>query len=388
MKVVIDLRPLMHGETSGVEVYLKNLLLGLRELEEKGKSSKKVKSPLEFYYFYNSFHPVEFPEELDFIKERVIWTRVPNKLLNLMLRFFKWPKLDCWVEKKAGFKPDVFFFPDPRPAPLTKEIKKITTFHDLSFERMPQNFSWRTRIWHFLLNPRREAQTSDGIIAVSSFTKRELMNVYQIPKDKIEVIPHGVDLSLGEPETEAKLKQVKAKYQLPDKFFLFVSSLSPRKNLANLVKAFRFFREKNPAENYMLVVAGKKNLRIFRHLALNLPVELVRPIGFFAEEDKRALYQLSAGLIYISFYEGFGLPVLEAFAAGIPVVAAKIGALEELMPPEGVFADPCDPGEIAGAMQRFLSEKFVQEILDYQKEKLKEYSWEKCAQETYFFFSE
>lgn len=378
LKIVIDIRPLMHGETSGVEVYLKNLLIELNELQNVEKKQFKA----DLFFYYNSFHPVKFPAELDFMEKHKIWTRAPNKLLNLWWRFFKWPKLDRWIEWKIGIKPDVFFLPDPRLAPVSNRVKKVTTFHDLSFERFPANFSWRTRLWHWLLKPRREAESSNKIIAVSAFTKRELMDYYGISGEKIEVIQHGVDQKLSQLENKEKLQAVKKKYNLPEKYFLFVSSLAPRKNLINLIEAFKIFREKEGATDYKLVIAGKKNRRIFRDLRLELP-DFVQWIGFFPEGDKRALYQSSVGLIYISLYEGFGLPVLEAFAAGIPVVASRIGALEEIMPKEGILVDPNQPEDIACGMEILLNQGNVQKILDAQKAIVSKFSWEKCARKTY-----
>src|SRR3990167_4637464 len=182
MRIGVDVRPLMHGRTSGVENYIRSLLNAMMEVDDENT----------YVLFYNSKKDCsEFIGEFDGRRVKVVASAYPNKFLHLMWRFLNSPKIDRLIEKKSGKRIDVLFVPDPRPSPVSKGVRKVTTFHDLSFERYPQYFSWKSRLWFKVLYPRREVKTSDRLIAVSSFTARELEDVYKVKQDKITVIPEA-----------------------------------------------------------------------------------------------------------------------------------------------------------------------------------------------------
>lgn len=409
MRIIIDVRALMHGNVSGVTVYVKEFLAEL---------SVRT-SPHEFILFYNSFRDVSRCfESPDFIRGtshiRIVYTRIPNILLNFLLRFFHRPYLDVLISLtlkpqtntkrcvillqlldivKAFFTKytalhesiDIFFMPDPRPVALSSHVKLVTTFHDLSFEYCRASFSLKTRLWHKLLKPRALAKHSDRIIAVSKLTKRTLHDTYGIDNEKIHVVYHGVNVSYFNNVSESKWQAIREKYKIPEKYFFFLSTLEPRKNIHRLIDAFKIFHAHYP--NIVLVIAG-----VFHHAIFSMPSLPVSPgihyPGFIEEKDKPILYQRALGFIYVSEYEGFGLPVLEALASGCPVVIPRESAMSEIAPAGAIRVDPLSSQSIETGLEQLLQvtsdSKFKQGLRDYARS----FTWKKTVDETlHLFFS-
>jgi len=372
MRIGIDVRPLMHGRVSGVENYIRSLLKAMLEVDEEHT----------YVLFYNCRKDCnDFIGNFDGRRVKVVRTRYPNKYLHLMWRFFSRPKIDFLIEKKMGKKIDVLFVPDPRPSPVSKGLRKVTTFHDLSFERYPQYFSWKSRLWFKVLHPKHEVQTSDHLIAVSTFTKDELCAVYEVPEDKVSVIPEAVPGTLKHIVDVAELARVKEKYGLPDLFFLTFSTLEPRKNLESVMKAFSIFQKKQPLETYRLVMAGRRDPSMFGKVFLQEHPDIL-PVGFIDEEDKAAVYSLAQALLFVSTYEGFGLPILEAMACGTPVIASSVASMPEVMADAGILVDPFDPEKIADAMERLTYTDVYEDCRQKGFDRVKEFSWKKAARAT------
>lgn len=372
MRIGIDVRPLMHGRVSGVENYIRSLLKAMLEVDEEHT----------YVLFYNCRKDCnDFIGDFDGRRVKVVRTRYPNKYLHLMWRFFSRPKIDCLIEKKIGKKIDVLFVPDPRPSPVSKGLRKVTTFHDLSFERYPQYFSWKSRLWFKVLHPKREVQTSDHLIAVSTFTKEELCAVYKVSEDKVSVIPEAVPGTLKHIVDVAELARVKEKYGLPDLFFLTFSTLEPRKNLESVMKAFSIFQKKQPLETYRLVMAGRRDPSMFGKVFLQEHPDIL-PVGFIDEEDKAAVYSLAQALLFVSTYEGFGLPILEAMACGTPVIASSVASMPEVVADAGILVDPFDPEKIADAMERLTYADVYEDCRQKGFDRVKEFSWKKAARAT------
>ncbi len=372
MLIGVDVRPLMHGRVSGVENYIRSLLQAMLEVDEENS----------YVLFYNSRRERgNFLPDFDGRRVKVVHTRYPNKLLHLLWRFFRWPKIDWIIKKKLGRQIDVFFVPDPRPAPVSKTVRKVTTFHDLSFERYPQYFSWRSRLWYKVLNPRCEIKTSAALIAVSEFTKRELGEIYKVPGEKVTVISEAVPGVLAPVLDEAELQRVREKYTLPDRFFLTFSTLEPRKNLESVMKAFSIFQKKQPLETYRLVLAGRQDCKMFGKVFLQEHPDILTA-GFVEDGDKAALYTLARGLVFVSTYEGFGLPILEAMACGTPVISSACASMPEVVGEAGIIVDPYDTEKIADAMERLTLDEIRSEYREKGFERVKEFSWKKAARAT------
>lgn len=353
MRIGIDIRALAAGRRTGVEEYTINLL---KELFRSGGEH-------EYILFYNAWGKAE--PDLSwadgFAHVRVRRFHIPNKLLNFSLWYFRYPKLDRLI---GGV--DVFFMPNLNFAAFSKQVKVFVTAHDLSFELFPEFFSRKQRLWHFAVNFRGLLRRSDRVIAVSHSTADDLATVYRIQREKIQVIYSGVDERFTPMNrNDLGLLAVQEKYHLPYKFFLYLGTIEPRKNLESLLRAFEAFRRTaiGEAAKYELVLAGRPGWNyegLFEAIAKSSAREAIRMIGFVDDADKPALYNLASVFVYPSFYEGFGFPPLEALASGTPVIASHSAALPEVIGDAGVLIDPYRPDEILQALREITRDKSFQ----------------------------
>jgi len=368
MKIGFDIRTIAQGKHSGVEEYTLRILSEL--LKSKGD---------EFLLFYNAFSKVSLPENI--LKNGNIALKdfnVPNKLLDPFL-FFGQPKLD---EILGGT--DVFFSPHFLAAPVSGVCKKVTTFHDLSFLHYPEFFSQRKKYWHFSQRPKKQAQGSDRIIAISESTKEDIVNFYNIPESRIDVVYSGVGEEMRLLENDDKeLKLVKEKYSLPDEFLLYLGTIEPRKNIVGIIKAFEGVREKR---NIKLVLAGAFGWLyedILKEAKSSRFSDDIIFLGFADDEDKAGLYNLASVFVYPSFFEGFGFPPLEAMACGTPVVTSNCSSLPEVVGDAAIMIDPYKPAEIADALWMFLEDESLRSI--YKERGIlqaKKFSWKKTGEES------
>lgn len=260
--------------------------------------------------------------------------------------------LPLWVEYWTGsldlFHATDFFLPPVKPGTRT-----ILTVHDLSFIREPEivmpGMSRHLNTWV----PRSVAR-ADHVIAVSEATRRDLIELYDTPPEKISVLYHGVTGEFRPVEDRAQLAAVRQKYGLGEQpFVLSLGTMQPRKNYRRLIRAFA--RLKPPLS---LVIVGGKGWayeEVFAEVdQLGLTGRVYFP-GFVANAELPALYSAAALFVYPSLYEGFGLPVLEAMACGTPVVAANRSALPEVVGEAGLLVDPLDVQALAAAMAQVLA---------------------------------
>ncbi len=377
MNLGIDIRVLTRGTRTGVEEYTINLLKHLLPLEPS----------LNVRLFYNGFLKRKpHYRWMDLPNVRIMDFRIPNRFFFVSARCLSYPKID----KLIGGT-EVYFNPHFFLAPVSGSCRKINTFHDLSFERYPEFFSWRKRLWQsFLMNARREALRADKIIAVSHSTKEDLVNLYGIDEKKIEVIYLGVAESfLKQDRTDLSyLKKVKEKYRLPKNFILYFGTIEPRKNLLGLIKSFELAKEKNPSSfcDLKLVMAGARGWLcqdIFKAVSRSKYSPDIFLPGFIEEEDKPALYSLAKLFVYPSFFEGFGFPPLEAMACGVPVITSSSASLPEVAGKAGLMVDVSFIDEMAWAIEEVLTNRQLEEKLVKEgRNQAKKFSWQECARKT------
>ncbi len=364
MRIAIDLRPLQGGKTSGVEVYIRNMLAAIF----------KQDSANEYVLWTNAFKPVGemgLPSLPTNVKRK--HTRIPNLLLNLCMSVLRWPKAD----RLAGRGIEVLWVPDPRPAPVSSGCRKVTTFHDLSFEDFRYSFTFKTRLWHRLLRPRREARESDRIVAVSEFTKGQLMSEYGIPTEKITVIPEAGDhvKPLNLPKGFELLQR---KYKLPETYFLCLSTLEPRKNIAGVIQAFRDWQAATQAP-VDLVMAGTSHPSIFARVP-QARHPRIHWIGFVDEADKPLLFEHCLAFLYPSFYEGFGLPILEAMQCGAPVVTSDATGTAETAGDAALLVNPNDLCSLKEALHRlYRDDRYREELRRRGFKRAGIFSWPEAA---------
>jgi len=267
---------------------------------------------------------------------------------------------------------------------VPRKIKIITTIHDISFNFFPQFIKIADLFFLKTLIPWSLKRT-DQIIAVSEFTKREIIKYYQIKPEKIERVYNAVADNFTESAfSPARLDEIRKKYDLPEKFIFYIGTMQPRKNLALLVEAFGKVKEKIP--DLKLVLAGGKNAYNFDkeigkaiHRS-SLSADVIFP-GFVPEEEKAAFFRLAEIFCFPSHYEGFGIPILEAFVAGIPVVASDTPVHREIAGSAALFFDVSNSSDLAEKIYNLFTDKNLrQEFIEKGKIQARKFSWAKSAE--------
>lgn len=377
MRIGIDVRCLADGKRTGVEEYTLALL---EKLFAQNANDEHV-------LFFNAWSkPV--PEVITHFVERYPHVtlrafRFPNKLLNVLLWYLSFPKIDRLV---GGT--DIFFLPNLNFCAVSKKSKLVVTAHDLSFELFPETFSLKQRLWHFCINFRRLLRRADAVIAVSQSTKNDLVG-YGVSEKKITVIHNGLGsqfavMSRNNPE----LISVKEKYSLPYRYILYLGTFEPRKNILSIIRAYEAMRASlgEQGAKYALVLAGTRGWKceeMFSAIESSPYREHILLPGFIDDCDKGALYNLASIFVYPSLYEGFGFPPLEAMASGVPVITSHSSSLPEIVGSAGILIDPYQPEELFLALCSLVQDQELRETLRSDGLiRVKEFSWEKTAKAT------
>jgi glycosyltransferase involved in cell wall biosynthesis len=243
----------------------------------------------------------------------------------------------------------------------------VVTVHDLSFERHPEFMPFHDRLLFRTLVPRSVAR-AERVLAVSEWTKRDLVERYGIAEEKIVVTPNGVD-EIFHPNGAAPTRP---------RYALFVGAIQPRKDPLTALEALALLDD-----DLGLVVVGAEKRgadevrTAVRRLGLGGRVEFA---GHVELDELAALYRGAACLVFPSRYEGFGLPVLEAMASGTPVVAAATGALPEIAGDAAVLVEPADPAALAGGIERALADR--DRLVAAGLERARRFSWADTARRT------
>lgn len=248
-----------------------------------------------------------------------------------------------------------------------KEIKSIVTIHDLIFLRYPDFYSYIDRnIYTYKF--RRACQMANSIIAVSECTKRDIIHYFDIPAEKIKVIYQGCDESFLHPSDAGLKEEARKQYALPEKYLLYVGSIESRKNLLLIAKALTKASCALP-----LVAIGKHTpyadtvLQYARENGLSDRLRMLHNVSF---RYFPAIYQMASLFIYPSFFEGFGIPILEALNSRIPVIGATGSCLEEAGGENSIYINPEDEQELANAIDRVmgnptLQQEMIEKGIDY-----------------------
>ena len=281
--------------------------------------------------------------------------------------------------------------------PFLTRIKRVAVFHDMTFYLFPEMHQRIKRLYFKTLIP-MSANRCSGIITVSESTKKDMLNRFtHLNAEKITVIHHGVDIL---PQDSPRTKKhhngagnILRKHRLKEgEYFLFVGTLEPRKNITGIIKAFHHLNkaQENVSKKNKLVIVGKKGWfykEIFESVKKHHLEDAVIFTGYVSEEEKRTLLKNAFLFLYPSFYEGFGIPVLEAMACGVPVITGNVSALPEVAGDAALLVPPRHWQEISTSMLKLLSDKHLYEKLSQKGlEQAAKFSWEKTAEKTMELF--
>ena len=330
MRIGVNALYLIPGGVGGTEIYLRFLLAALAEIDSQNQ----------YFIFTNR----ETGRSL--VPAQANFTHVPQGV-----RAVNRPARLLWEQTllplaAARLRLDVLFNPG-FTAPLLCGCRQVTVFHDMQHKRHPEYFRWfDLPFWNFFLY--WSAIVSRVVVAVSGATANDLARWYRLPAAKVRTVPSGVDPHFFE----------LAARRSPECFLLAVSTLHPHKNLDGLLRAFAIFRRHHP--EYRLIVSGIHGFFSPQLHALREELKLEESVefpGWIPREDLYDLYRRAAAFLYPSLFEGFGLPVLEALAAGVPTACSSIEPLKVIAGEAALQFDPMDPAAIADAMRRLVEDE-------------------------------
>lgn len=376
MRIAIQAADLDYNRIDGTRVYILNLLRRFGAL-----------SPEDEFIIY---HKEDFNPEL-----------APPDFPNYKIKKIKSPLF--WTQTRFAYelikdKPDVLWMPMHNIPIITKILKnkktKITvTIHDLAFKIFPGHFPKRDLLkLNFLTN--LAVKNADKIIAVSESSKKDILKFYpSVAPEKIRVIHHGFDSDLFQKEISsdkitkqltAYLPRRQAGNLQPKNYILYVGALQPRKNLETLIESFNLIKKNNP--EIKLVLAGGKAWMwesVFKKAEKSPYSKDIIITGTIPFEDIVILYRNASLFVFPSLYEGFGIPVLEAMAAGAPVICSRNSSLPEAGGEAVLYFNAHNAEELAGKIDSILSDKKLgDDLIAKGWEQIKKFSWDKCARET------
>ncbi len=286
----------------------------------------------------------------------------------------------------AGAHPDLYHYPH-FDLPWFVSGAAVATIHDLKYIARPDFFPRRGRAKRLAMRVMmaHTCRRARQVIVVSLSTAQDLNGYLGVPLSKLHVAPHGVNQRFFQRLPPQTLDDLRHRYNLADSYVLFVGERRPHKNITGLIEAFAIFRRMAPRP-YQLVIAGK------RYADYQIPEKIVEEIGLQdyvrfidhpPDADLPALYQAADALALLSYYEGFGLPVLEAMASGTPVVTADRTSLPEVTGNAGLLVPPDAPEQAAQALNSIVPGGMLrQEYISAGLEHARQFTWQRCAGQT------
>jgi len=388
MRIGIDAR-MYRTSTAGIGRYSQNLIKNLLKIDHENQyilfmteeDKKEFTNSFESDEVKRGFiKPLMTPEDKreftnSFMTPKIITIDIPHYSIAEQI------KLPGIIKKE---KPDIMLFLNFN-FPVNYRDKFIVVIHDLTLLFYPETAHQTNPIKRlaFDLVIKKACQNSLRVIAVSNHTKNDIIKHFHIDQDKIIVIPEAADDRTFN-YSDSKIAQIKKKYQISFPLILSVGQFRPHKNIPGLLKAFSLL--KKDLKNAKLALIGKpdENYRDFWSTLdiLGLKKDILMP-GFVSDEELASWYKIADVFVFPSFYEGFGLPGLEAMKAGVPVVSSNRTSLPEVYQDAAVYFDPGNYTEIADKIKLVLRDKKLRETM-IAKGKIvaSKYSWKKTAEET------
>ncbi len=346
----------------GVSVYTHKLLTYFQ---------KKAHSNLKFIAFLKKPPLASMPKKNNYyqykvIKNKILWSQI-SLPIHLYSQIFKAEKLNL-------------FFSPAHYAPRFSPFPTVVTIHDLSYYYYSNEFLkkdlYKLKNW-----TKYSVKKAKKVIAVSNTTRKDLIKFYSLPDNKIVVIYNGYEKKIRNLKEKNKTFPKKVKN---NQYFLFVGTLQPRKNITTLIKAFQQFKQIYPEKK--LVIVGKKGWLYNQIFNLVDRLKLKNDVLFtqyVSDQDLIYLYQHAFAFVHPSLYEGFGIPILEAMSYGCPVISSFASSLPEIGSNACLYFDPNSVNDLVEKMTDLQQNSQLRnELINLGKQRVKEFSWQKCGQET------
>jgi glycosyltransferase involved in cell wall biosynthesis len=363
VRIGVDLTSLP-GLKGGVAFYLLELVAALQRIDRDNQYCLIVRDVHASELAPAAPNFVVVPVALRSRGARIVWeqTRLPSLARELQL--------------------DVLHSPHYTRPLRRLPCRSIVGMMDLTFFVLPQYHTLGKRIF-FRFMIRTCARKADRLIAISESTARDLQQYLRVPANRIDVTPLAASPAFTPDIPRQAVNEVRRRYQLPDEYVLYVGRLEPRKNLPRLLDAYAQLLQRRPSAP-PLVLAGARGWHP-RDLdrALNRAGSSVRAIGYVSDADLPALYAGAGIFVYPSLYEGFGIPVIEALACGVPTITSNVSSMAEVAADAAELVDPSNTSEIVSALERLMEDAVRRaELRARGIARARCYSWDLTAQRT------
>lgn len=363
MKIAVNTRLLLHGRLEGIGWF-------------SYENLKRITTAHPEHQFYFIF---DRPYHQEFIFSDNVTPIVAGPQARHPVLYYIWFEFTVnRLLKKTGA--DLLLSPDGY-LPLRSKVPSVTVFHDLNFEHYPADLP-RAERWYYRRYFRKYAAKADRIATVSEFSKMDITRQYGTNPDKIDVVFNGANEAYHPVDEPVKAK-TREKYTGGRPYFFFVGSLHPRKNLVNLFRAFDLYR-KESNDNAVLLIAGAKKwwtgdiAAVFENMQFKDDVIFS---GRLETSEMRNVMGSAVALTYVSYFEGFGIPIVEAFRCGTPVITSNVTSMPEIGGDAVLLIDPFKPEEIAAAMRKIANDQPLREKLtDAGNRRAGIFTWDKSAE--------
>jgi glycosyltransferase involved in cell wall biosynthesis len=356
VRIAIDASPAAKEPRTGTELYTLHLISALAGVD----------SANEYTLWLNEGVPAEFGD----LPANFVPRLAPQRRLWAQTRL-------AWALRQQ--RPDVFFAP-ANVIPFLHPAVCVTTVHDVGFHYFPESYPFLAR-WYLEITTRFALRRATKVIAVSNATKEDLVRLYGSEPSRIEVIHSGVPVMDRRLPSSNHVRSTLDQLGITTPYLLFLGRLETKKNVVRIVQGF--FRLKERGFPHELVLGGTPGVGFERlaELVNSSPHGIDVHLTGYVGEEKADLYAGADAFVFPSLYEGFGFPVLEAAAYGVPVITSSTSALAEVAGNAAVLVDPLDVDEIAGAIARVVDdEKLRAELVKLGHDRLQQFDWEDTAE--------
>lgn len=365
MKIAIHAADLDHDRIDGTRVYILSLLKNF------GKLSKDVSFSI---YHRSNFNPRLTPPEFE------------NYTVKKISFPFFWTQI-CFAFEIFRAKPDVVWMPmHNAPFFKRKNLKVVITVHDLAFKIFPEYFP-KKDLFKLNLLIGNAVRKADRIIAISEVTKKDILKFFPfIEEEKISVVHHGFDKESFETVvSQENSEPILKSYKLEAKsYLLYVGAIQPRKDLITLIEAFEKIKEDHT--EMKLVLAGAPAWHadgVLKKISQSPYKKDIIVTGTISFDKQPVLYQNASAFVFPSLYEGFGIPVLEAMAAGAPTILADNSSLLEVGGNDACYFKTSDSSDLKEKIEKIITDsEFREALIEKGRDRAKKFSWERCSAQT------
>jgi len=378
LKVVVDATPIQ-PKPSGVGLYVANLIYSLHKLQAQENFQLGIAYQPGFKNWVRG--NLSVPALLDKYSPIYI-VPLPVRLSSLVLSLSSNSLISGYFERRFDY-PDIFQGTN-YSVYCCRNSRNIITIYDLSFIRYPDYVDSVVKQYENRI--RKCLKWTDLVLTISESSKQDIVDYLGVDPDRIYVTPLASRYGSGYlSDTVAEKIGTGINYDFSKPYLLFVSTIEPRKNITSLISAFNLLKQKHKIEHH-LVLIGKQGWHyepIFAAIENSPWNHQIHHLDYLSDELVALFYAKADAFVYPSYYEGFGLPVLEAMTLGTPVITANTSSLPEVAGEAAILVDPNDPTSLAEAILKVLSDSQLRgELVDKGKERAKLYTWERTAKET------